>query len=159
LGVRSALVLLIAAITVVGGAVPASAAQNACNPPFGVTATPDAGSFDVRLTAVDARTASDVWAVGEGQKQLFFEHWEGSGWPGENGNPKGSDAHVPGTEILSATDGWATGYQRGDRQPMAIRYNGSRWTDYTMPQPGDVSETDDVVSVSTNEAWAVGSYF
>ena len=64
--------------------------------------TQDAAHSPVPV-AIDARTASDVWAVGND----FFEHFDGTGWTTAAFTPVG--AHLRAVTVLAADDAWAVG--------------------------------------------------
>lgn len=101
-----------------------------------------------RLTDVVARSANDVWAVGETGSfppRPLILHWDGIRWTQIANNCGGSlNAITPvrGTGTL-----WAVG------QYTTCFFNGKRW----LPaQPASAPILEDVSAVSATEAWAVG---
>ena len=111
------------------------------------------------LLAMDALSASDIWAVG--MSATGFAHtqrWNGSSWstvatpnlPGATGTTA-----LRAVAAISATDAWAVG-DDGSGTGIALRWNGAAWTQAALPAvPGYVSLTG-VSAVSSSEVWAVG---
>jgi hypothetical protein len=91
---------------------------------------------DVRLTGVYARTASDVWAVGEIRDPWgdiatgFVLRWDGVAWR-EIPSP-GGNAHLLDVIAFGPNDAWAIGARGrhdGDPdQPLAMHWDGQSWT-------------------------------
>ena len=121
------------------------------------------------LSGVDAESANDAWAVGDyyvgGTDESLILHWNGTAWlkfnsqnPGAFSNILASVAVVPGT---GGNDAWAVGeYQNtngGRYLPLFERWNGSAWTNVSVPNVGGVdNEVNRVFALSANDAWAVG---
>jgi hypothetical protein len=130
---------------------------------------PVQASFNNELFGVTAVDANDVWAVGglstggTGLNRGLVEHWDGSRWT------KVSIPDPPGTESLSAVsavssqDVWAVGTQSplfGKSRPMAMHWDGSRWSLVSIPTvAGRATIPTDVLAISADDAWAVGSAF
>lgn len=95
--------------------------------------SPDVGT----LRAVDALSASDVWAVGDS-----ILHWDGSQWTSYE-SPIGP---LNGVSAMAANDVWAVGNG-------TIHWDGAIWN--TVPSP-NLGTLKGVAAVSSNEAWAVG---
>jgi hypothetical protein len=131
------------------------------------------------LYAVSARTADDIWAVGD---QII--HWDGAQWTAVAG-PPGLTGPLRGVVALAADDVWAVGAQiihwdgsawsvsaHPARQPLAaiaaiaatdawaagghtlIHWDGNTWQ--VVPGPADL-DYHGLAAVSANDAWAVGS--
>lgn len=110
---------------------------------------------DVALYDADVVAPNDVWLAGDGfAQEAGLKHWNGRTW---------KSIAVPGQlfdlEVASAKQGWAVGM--ANRQPLAMRWNGTRWTSvptprYTAPSNGEVSLSS-IVSLSPKDAWAVGT--
>jgi FG-GAP-like repeat len=98
-----------------------------------VTGVPSPGQVDTVLTAVDVRTASDVWAVGycnDGSvDRPLVLHWDGSAW---------TSPTLPGAGLLrkvvalTPTNVWAAGaYYNASAQhyrTLVVHFNGTKWT-------------------------------
>jgi hypothetical protein len=111
------------------------------------------------LLAMDALSASDIWAVG--MSAAGFAHtqrWNGSSWATvATPNLAGATGTTPlrAVAAISATDAWAVGDDNSGTG-IALHWNGSTWTQAALPAvPGYVSLTG-VSAVSSSEVWAVG---
>jgi hypothetical protein len=133
--------------------------------------SPDAGRRKGgELGGIDARTATDVWAVGsylnhQGINQPLAEHWNGVKWtvvPTPAPEPQGAPPNggLSAVHALSATNVWAVGSYLDDAalpQPFTEHYNGSTWSIVSTPDLGaDESVLNDVDAVSSTAVWAVG---
>src|SRR4051794_37394997 len=95
-----------------------------------------------RLLAVDAVTASDAWAVGEtqtdGVASTLIEHFDGATWKAVSSPDPGGllGSTLTGVSAVSTNDVWAVGSYgallKGPRA-LALHWNGSTWTQVTMP--------------------------
>jgi hypothetical protein len=110
------------------------------------------GGVGVALEAVDALSASDVWAVGTGvtksADRLVAEHWNGTNWT-ETVLP-GSDSAAfqeSAVDADAASDVWAVAGQTIDH------FNGTSWTQVSVP---DLNRVNDVAAVSPSDVWIVG---
>ncbi len=113
------------------------------------------------LLAVARLGPSNVWAVGHGldgrsTRRGLAEHWTGSGWT-QTTLPALADVTLSGVDGSSATDVWAVGSVGAPERTLALHWNGSTWTRFATPSPGDDAALLDVTSVSTTDAWAVGT--
>jgi hypothetical protein len=117
------------------------------------------------LLAVKALSATDAWAVGDGETGVMVLHWNGTAWsraatPGIPGS-----AALEAVTALSPTDAWAVGdvfTSTGD-QSLVLHWDGTNWTRQRSPSPGgtgtsDFSKLFGVSVLSARNAWAVGSY-
>jgi hypothetical protein len=111
-----------------------------------------------RLTAVRARSARDIWAVGLEYGTNFRPlalHYEGGAWRRVPTPPLTGTGQFEGVAARSATDVWAVGSRGGD--PLVEHWNGKAWTIVPAPGPADsYSAFNDVVALSATNAWAVG---
>jgi len=133
-----------------------------------VAAPNPAGGAYIDLTGISAASASDIWAVGTyGNDKTLALHWNGTRWaqvatpsPGYSGNILSAVAAV------SPSAAWAAGSYAVFRpvgaipvKTLLLRWNGTRWTRVTTPNPGAaVSMLNGVSASSPSNAWAVGSY-
>lgn len=100
-----------------------------------------------RLFGVLARSADDVWAVGEQgtPEQALIVRFNGRKWravPNDCGGPLRAITDVPGTSTL-----WAVG------ENTTCFYDGETWD--PVPQP-DFPNLEDVSAVSATEVWTAG---
>jgi hypothetical protein len=128
--------------------------------------TPAVGGA-AQLVAVSARTASDVWAVGQRQADVgpatLIEHFDGRRWsvvPGPTVNEIGG-SRLTGVAAVAADDAWAVG-TRGDEllRPYVLHWDGRTWRAVTVPLPPQGAELLDLRAVtarSASDVWAVGS--
>jgi hypothetical protein len=131
------------------------------------------GSIGTYLSGVDARTGSDIWAVGTGvtltKNESLVLHSAGTSWTKDTTpNPGGSDGDtlVYAVSANAASDAWAV----GDYTPsetvsatLALQWNGTKWAQVTTPNPGGTTvnsgDTNILKAVSApaaSDAWAVG---
>jgi len=102
------------------------------------------------LTSVSAVSTRDVWAVGRyGNHDVgpadatLIEHWNGSRWlVVESPNPAGSshDNNLWGVTAVGPSDVWAVGgvgsfLSPESSSPLAVRWDGSGWTQVTVAGP------------------------
>jgi hypothetical protein len=80
-----------------------------------------------------------------------------SGWTIQ-ASPALSGGELLGVSALSASDAWAVGTRavNGVFSPLAEHWNGSTWSQASMPAPGTFNELYAVTMVSTADVWAVG---
>jgi hypothetical protein len=127
------------------------------------------------LTAVSARAANDIWAVGnfttiKGTNSSTFTltmHWNGSAWmivPSPNPaipTPTGVNQSLNGVVEISPNDAWAvggtsdlTGFQPA--KPITLHWNGTAWSVATLPNLGSGGGLSSVTASSTASVWAAG---
>jgi len=117
------------------------------------------------LGGVLALAPDDAWAVGgyssaEGSGPLA-EHWDGTRWRIIPSPSKGTGAGLMAVSGTSSVDVWAVGTYR-DRnnvaQTLIEHWDGSRWRIVASPgSPSGGNVLYDVVAISTEDVWAVGS--
>jgi hypothetical protein len=127
------------------------------------------------LSGVAALSASAAWAVGGWAYDncsgpacgpyALIEHWNGTSWAKQccAGSVTGS---IPGSWLnaVAATNSsnvWAVGRKWNSAGTVAhidvLRWNGSRWTSPTAPDPRSGNLLG-VTATSATNVWAVGSY-
>jgi hypothetical protein len=118
------------------------------------------------LSAVVARAANDVWAVGtydtaqNGQQTLTL-HWDGTAWQ-VIANPvlpsNVSEIQLTGVVALSATDAWAVGWydplQTAKTVPLIMHWNGTAWQ--VVPGPSVVGRLSGIAATGPQDVQAVG---
>jgi hypothetical protein len=128
---------------------------------------PNPGSSD-RLNGVSALSPTAAWAVGSffngTSEQTLVLRWKGTSWK-VSASPSPGGTHGSSLSAVSAdsaSDAWAVGFfNDGSRtNTLALHWNGSSWTQVTVPDPG-VSQAllTGVVALSPTNAWAVGTFF
>lgn len=119
------------------------------------TVTQDAPHSPIPV-AIDARTPSDVWAVGSD----LFQHFDGTTWTTAPFTPVG--AHVRAVTVLAANDAWAvggiddarTGYSR-DLTYLA-HWDGTSWKSVPSPLGLTTGSLSSVSGSGPSDIWAVG---
>jgi hypothetical protein len=130
-----------------------------------VVPSPNVAGSNNQLNAVRAKSATDVWAVGEsfvtGSDQTLILHWDGQAWAQVASPNPGGSAYLNAVRAVSATDAWAVGgYLDGSEfQPLILHWNGQKWAQVASPQPGAVGTLYGVAATSASNAWAVGTFF
>ena len=122
--------------------------------------------YSNKLFAVEAASASDVWAVGVfgrseevgGEPELLILHWDGTGWSRVPAPPLGDLTDISQSwelAALSPEDVWAVGaYFSASRKALTMRWDGSAWR--LVPNPLAASLTD-VDGTAPDEVWAIGT--
>jgi hypothetical protein len=120
----------------------------------GAGGVPSPGKVETVLTAVNVRTASDVWAVGyysngSAERPLAL-HWNGSTW---------SNSPIPGAgalrkvTALTASNVWAAGtYYNASAQrneTLVVHFNGTAWTTAVS---ADAAATDEIIGLAADPA-------
>ncbi len=123
--------------------------------------TPDVAGGE-ELLGVDAVGKANAWAVGlhgSGQNaHPLILHWNGSKWSSQALPATPGGSRLAAIDASSANLAWAVGSE-GDGHPLALRWNGQKWTKSDVPRVGDEpTQLRGVVTVSSSEAWAVGSH-
>jgi hypothetical protein len=119
------------------------------------------------LAAIDARSSSDVWAVGlrpggTCSYHTLIQHFDGSSWrvvpsPNVKGN---NNTVLTDVAALSANDAWAVGSSGCAIErihPVAEHWDGARWAIVPTPSPGSFDLLSTVAAVSSTDVWALGS--
>jgi hypothetical protein len=117
------------------------------------------------LTDVVAVAADDVWAVGfalEANWRTVVLHYDGRTWARVASPNAGRAGNVlTGVTAVSADELWAVGSYDNYGEPLTLRYDGSAWRTVPAPPSGEPGNPQDyltdVVAVSRDEVWAVGS--
>lgn len=115
------------------------------------------------LSAVDAVSANDVWAVGSEcySANAIIEHWNGSAWS-LVASPRGPDgfnstAALYDVDAISATNVWAVGYSGSNGLDSLVEhYNGSTWS-IVQAAPSASGYLTSVSATGPNDVWAVGA--
>jgi hypothetical protein len=130
------------------------------------------------LTAVSARAANDIWAVGsftaaKGTNSNSFTlamHWNGSRWtivpspdPATPSPVNGVRQTLNGAVAISPNDAWAVGNTvdtvsgsfRPDK-PIAMHWNGTAWSVAPLPNLGGGGLLASVSASSSTSVWAAG---
>ena len=129
---------------------------------------PDGDASSSELSAVFARTAGDVWAVGsqvrlDGRRVGLILHWDGVSWQEKVapvvGDPD-EEAFLASVSGSSSDDVWAVGRLCRDVsglefcRTLALHLTGGAWT--VVPTNGADSELTEVVAFSPSDAWVIG---
>jgi hypothetical protein len=117
---------------------------------------------------VAASSARDVWAVGGtnwfSPSQTLAEHWNGSSWTQIRTPSPAGGGYLRAVAATSSKNvgavGWTGLNSEGTGQRTLIEHwNGRTWTRVPSPNAGTTASYLDAVTViSSDNAWAVGSY-
>lgn len=132
-------------------------------------ATPSpGGTGDNPLSAVDASSKSDVWAVGyyglaDHTAQTLVERWRGTSWSHVSSPNPGGTARanmLRGVVAMSASNVWAVGgYHDGVTfRTLVEHWNGTAWTTIPSPNVGTDDFLSSVAALSVTNIWAVGDF-
>ena len=113
---------------------------------------PVPGLADGALVDVAAASASNAWAVGDGQLLL---HWDGTAWT-RSPLPSMGGSEFTAVAASSATNAWAVTYA-GRHLPPIVHWNGRRWGQVAGPDIGRPYALSDVATTSAKDVFAVGS--
>jgi hypothetical protein len=137
-----------------------------CTDTWQVDRSMNLGAYN-NLFGVDARSPSDVWAVGltTSTNAGLIEHWDGSEWAPISGpSPRTRTlVYVPhAVDAVTASDAWIVGVRVNketlESRTLAEHWDGTDWTVISTPNVGGLSDAfDDDSAVSSSDAWAVGS--
>jgi hypothetical protein len=121
------------------------------------------------LKAVTAGSANDVWGVGISDTgNTLTEHWDGSQWTILASPNISFNQGIPNFNLLtsvssaSKSDVWAIGLFNATatsfKGALAEHWNGTQWSITSLQDlPGDSQELSAVVSLGTNDCWALGT--
>jgi hypothetical protein len=150
-------------VTALPAAAGAASAWSVAHPPYtAVDNVPYAP-----LEGITAVSASNVWAVGQDSGTPQINHWNGSAWS-QSSLPNGpcslfeadcvltgvsgdsaSDVIAVGQGTIPTSAGWVT-------EQLAYRWNGSAWSQLTVPATFTYDELERIQTFSPTDAWAVG---
>lgn len=135
---------------------------------WAVVASPNTGTSVNTLSAVDAVSANDIWAVGYyshtalGAFQTLVQHWDGASWQSlASPNAISATNQLFGVTAVAANDVWAVGATIGATatQTLIEHWDGAAWTIVPSPNLGSTRNVlNAVAAVAANDVWAVGSY-
>ncbi|HLX39872.1 MAG TPA: hypothetical protein VKR42_05040 [Ktedonobacteraceae bacterium] len=126
---------------------------------WSIDLSPSPYRFSDYLNGVSAISATDVWAVGYGQKSMvgntltLTEHWDGTSWnviPSSKSRP--IDGDLLSVAAVSTNDVWAVGAE--GLNALIIHWNGKNWKMITNPGKGTLLG---VTAISASDIWAVGT--
>lgn len=142
---------------------------------WSVVSTPDpAGTANSHLASVVCTSAKNCWAVGSNFEESpsatlnLALHWNGSKWSAvATPNPEGTSKvnnELLSVDCTSADKCWAVGFKDTDTAPaqlnQALRWNGSKWSVVSTPNPAGTSAVNNLLWVACTAAencWAVGA--
>src|SRR5262249_53369543 len=91
---------------------------------------PNPSGPEDELLAISARSAHDIWAVGDhrakGHTHTLVLHWDGRRWRQvPSSSPGAQDSSLWGVTVIGAKDAWAVGVS--GTGPLAEHWNGRAW--------------------------------
>jgi hypothetical protein len=137
-----------------------------------------ASSDSSELFGIHCKKSTDCWAVGDyvhgGADRNEALHWNGSKWsvvstPAPGGTASGGVNELFDVWCTGASNCWAAGedgHFSGPNEVLfneALRWNGSKWSKVSTPDPGgttgnDTSVLKSVRCTSASNCWAAGTY-
>ena len=121
-------------------------------------ALPATGS--TALNGVDARTPSDVWAVGSSSNadgaQPYVARFDGTSWRGVATPAIAGGGEL--TDVVALSPSTVVAVGRSNGAPLVLRWNGTSWTRETTPGSSNPFVTGAAASGS-NAVWAIGYRF
>jgi len=112
------------------------------------------------LTGVDARTPSDVWAVGSTSgatgRQPYVAHFDGTSWSRVATPAVAEGGELTDVVALSASTVVAVGRSNG--APLILRRNGTSWVRETTPTSSNPFLTG-AAAAGPSSVWAIGYRF
>jgi hypothetical protein len=112
------------------------------------------------LAGVDARTPSDVWAVGSSSgtagTQPYVARFDGTSWHPVPTPTLSGGGELTDVVALSASTVVAVGRSNG--APLVLRWNGSSWTREATPSSSNPFVTG-AAAAGTSSVWAIGYRF
>jgi hypothetical protein len=125
-------------------------------------ASPNLTQFDNVLFGVDATSSSNAWAVGRADdtsspfRRPLIQRWNGTSWSIVSSPRPAVDSELRDVDASSASNAWAVGFTSGGSTAALLqRWNGASWT--TVPGPSGSGILLGVKTLSTSDAWVVGS--
>jgi hypothetical protein len=157
---RTSAVVGLLAAAVTAAVAPGAGAAGASLPAAGSSPARAAASYETsELTGVAAVSPSDVWAVGAGAHEgELVEHYDGQHWRVVKAPQPGASGTLWGVSADDADDVWAVGddsAQAGPSNPVALHWDGTRWT--SVAGMDDDLDLTGVAAVSPSLAWLVGT--
>ncbi|HEX5203112.1 MAG TPA: hypothetical protein VFW27_24550 [Actinoplanes sp.] len=112
------------------------------------------------LAGVDARTSSDVWAVGSTYastgRQPYTAHFDGTSWR------RVATPALPGggelTDVVALSPSAAVAVGRSNGAPLILRWDGRSWTREAAPASSNPFLTG-AAAAGSGSVWAVGYRF
>jgi MYXO-CTERM domain-containing protein len=128
------------------------------------------GTGDSVLLSTATVSANDVWSVGfqtnaSSVDRTLAEHWNGTSWTiFPTVNPASSHDDLFGVSAVSSSNVWAVGAYETNSSTnttatMAQHWNGKSWSKVATVNPSTYSYLYAVTALSSNNVWAVGTYW
>lgn len=130
-------------------------------------ACPDKGLSESEINGIDARTASDVWAVGDGfpasEEKGLAEHWNGSSWTQHStASAPGVANELASVDDLGAGNALAVGVYETKvkgaviQHALAEHWTGTAWKRVTVAQSSTPSDLLGIAGTPATGILAVG---
>ncbi len=129
-----------------------------------IVPSPNPGTGNNFLNAVDEVNADHVWAVGyyDGSKtRTIILRWDGTQWLQQPSPDPFAINYLFGVECTDATHCWAVGAGTDTLilQTLTLRYDGTSWSYVSSPNQGAGHNALNAVwPISSNYVWSVGQY-
>lgn len=122
------------------------------------------------LNGITCTGAANCWAVGDHERRSTdlneALHWNGSRWsdvptPNPSGRGPQSNNELNAVACSSRIRCWAAGsiVIKGHQRNEILRWNGTKWSQVSVPDPGSASDVlNGVACIGRRACWAVGDY-
>lgn len=128
--------------------------------------SPNPGPDRSQLRGISGTSSTDIWAVGHyqtspvGQQYRasnLITHWNGSTWQMFPPlDPTNVNNDLFDVEAVDSNNVWACGFAGTAAQPQLLHYNGSAWSQVSIPITANTSYLNSLDAISANDVWAVG---
>jgi len=169
-------ILLLVLLAVQGGTAREVNAKSAPGTWTAVAGSQPAATMTHRVAGMAALSATDVWAVGwinvtPPSRRVFaqplIEHWDGVAWTAQSApTPTDRNTYLFSVTAVSASDIWAVGAMTPEGattlsvlQPLTLHYDGSAWSQVTVPVVAGESPRallSSVTAAGPDNVWAAG---
>jgi hypothetical protein len=130
---------------------------------WSIIPSPDGAPGSGVLNAVQAVSATNIWAVGQTGTQTLVEKWNGASWnvvPSPNASTPNN--LLRGIAIVSANNVWAVGFDVVNGLTLIEHWNGTTWS--VVPSPNPSASFNNILNgvaadPRTGQTWAVGEFF
>jgi hypothetical protein len=115
------------------------------------------------LSAVNAESSTDVWAVGASADHTLVEHFDGSKWQVISAPAPRDESALYGVKATGPSNAWAVGVSAtfaGTWRTLILHWNGSIWKVQKSPDRGQYANYLLAIGADApTDAFAVGTAF
>jgi hypothetical protein len=123
---------------------------------------PAGSSGSVSIGALTATGPGDVWGIGTVGHVPYAAHWNGTSWSATPAGPAAASGHWWNLTSIAAdgTNVWIAGTDSSDLDTtsLLLRWNGSAWSNVSLPKVGVNQSLVGIAAAGPNNVWATGTY-